>query len=429
MHLSAETRLNAILDGTGAGTWEYNLDTGEIIFNERWASMLGYTLEELEPLSFETWERLSHPSDVESAHEALNAYLHQEAAKFECVVRMLHKDGDWRYIHTRGTLFNKDQAAETRWLMGTHLDVTEEKVSQHQLQQLAESLPGVIYTFTLNKDGSFHFPYMSRKAKDFYGVTAAETQTNPERMFETIHPEDVAKVHETIELSRKTLSEWVCEYRIIKDGQTQWLRGVSQPERNPDGSTTWHGVITDIDDQKRLEFQLEALTITDELTGLYNRRYLLRKLEELADQSARYNHPFSLLSLDIDFFKSVNDSWGHLTGDKVLRTVANLIETRTRKTDIVARTGGEEFIVLMPHTTLGDARQVAESLRIGMETESFLSEDDTPFNVTLSAGVVCWDQSINGVRDLLSACDQLLYQAKRAGRNQVVVSEIGAEKS
>ena len=131
MHLSAETRLNAILDGTGAGTWEYNLDTGEIIFNERWASMLGYTLEELEPLSFETWERLSHPSDVESAHEALNAYLNREATKFECVVRMLHKDGDWRYIHTRGTLFNNDQTAESRWLMGTHLDVTEEKVSQH----------------------------------------------------------------------------------------------------------------------------------------------------------------------------------------------------------------------------------------------------------------------------------------------------------
>ena len=107
--------------------------------------------------------------------------------------------------------------------------------------------------------------------------------------------------------------------------------------------------------------------------------------------------------------------------------MANLIETRTRKTDIVARTGGEEFIVLMPHTTLSDARQVAESLRIDMETESVLSEDDTPFNVTLSAGVVCWDQGIDGVRDLLSACDQLLYQAKRAGRNQVVVSEIGAE--
>ncbi|TYC56819.1 diguanylate cyclase [Marinobacter sp. BW6] len=429
MHLTAETRLNAILDGTGAGTWEYNLDTGEIIFNDRWASMLGYTLEELSPLSFQTWERLSHPTDIESANQALTAYMNGKASQFECVVRMLHKDGDWRFIHTRGTLFNNDQTAGNRWLMGTHLDVTEEKVSQHQLQQLAESLPGVIYTFTLNKDGSFHFPYMSRKAKDFYGLTAEETRTNPERMFEAIHTEDISRVHETIERSRKTLSEWVCDYRIIKDGEIRWLRGVSQPERNPDGSTTWHGVITDIDDQKRLEFQLEALTITDELTGLYNRRYLLRKLAELEEQSARYDHPFSLLSLDIDFFKSVNDSWGHLTGDTVLRTVANLIETRTRKTDIVARTGGEEFIVLMPHTTLSDARHVAESLRIGMETESFVSDDGTPFNVTLSAGVVCWSRSINGVRELLSACDQLLYQAKRAGRNQVVVSEIGAEKS
>lgn len=421
MHLSPETRLNAILDGTGAGTWEYNLDTGEIIFNERWATMLGYTLEELSPLSFGTWEKLSHPTDVESANEALTAYLTGEAAQFECVVRMLHKDGEWRYIHSRGTLFNTDQAAGSRWLMGTHLDVTEEKVTQHQLQQLAESLPGVIYTFTLDRDGSFYFPYMSRKAKDFYGVTAAEAQANPERMFEAIHPHDIPRVQETIETSRQTLSEWVCDYRIIKDGRTRWLRGVSRPESNPDGSTTWHGVITDIDDQKQLEFQLEALSITDELTGLYNRRYLLKKLEELSEESARYGHPFSLLSLDIDFFKNVNDSWGHLTGDSVLCKVAHLIEKRTRKSDIVARTGGEEFIVLMPHTTLNDATHVAESLRIGMETESFVSEDGTPFNVTLSAGVVCWDSEAR-VQELLSACDQLLYQAKRAGRNQVVVN-------
>ena len=74
MHLTAETRLNAILDGTGAGTWEYNLDTGEIIFNERWATMLGYTLEELSPLSFQTWEKLSHPTDIESANQALTAW-------------------------------------------------------------------------------------------------------------------------------------------------------------------------------------------------------------------------------------------------------------------------------------------------------------------------------------------------------------------
>ena len=78
MHLTAETRLNAILDGTGAGTWEYNLDTGEIIFNERWATMLGYTLEELSPLSFGTWEKLSHPADIKSAYEALQAYPVQQ---------------------------------------------------------------------------------------------------------------------------------------------------------------------------------------------------------------------------------------------------------------------------------------------------------------------------------------------------------------
>lgn len=421
MQLSAETRLKAILDGTGAGTWEYNLDTGDIIFNERWASMLGYTLAELSPVSFQTWERLSHPDDVLSAHKALARYMKGEEPQFECVVRMMHKNGEWRYIHTRGTLFSNNRENGARWLMGTHLDVTKEKVSQHQLQQLAESLPGIIYTFVLNPDGSFYFPYLSRKTEDFYGISAEYAKANPEQMFDPIHPEDLPRVYETIDQSAKSLSEWVCDYRIVQGDQVRWLRGVSRPERDPSGSITWHGIVTDIDEQKRLELELEQLAITDELTGLYNRRYMLRKLEELAAENERYGHTFSLISLDIDFFKSINDSWGHPMGDAVLRTVAQLIETRTRKSDIVARTGGEEFIVLMPNTVLNDARHVAEALRTAVENKGFVCDQGEPFGVTLSAGVVSWSTAVTTVRDLLSVCDRSLYEAKRAGRNRVVV--------
>ncbi|MBW4935051.1 GGDEF domain-containing protein [Marinobacter sp. F4206] len=422
MQLSAETRLKAILEGTGAGTWEFNLDTGEIIFNDRWASMLGYSLDELSPVSFQTWERLSHADDVQAAHQALAQYLNGENPQYECVVRMLHKNGQWRYIHTRGTLLTDRYESSHRWLMGTHLDVTDEKVSQHQLQKLAESLPGVIYSFVMDPDGRFHFPYLSQKTEDFYGVSAEDARANPDLMFDPIHPDDLPRVQATIDESARTLCQWVCDFRIVLGDRVRWLRGVSRPERDIDGSITWHGVITDIDDRKLLELELEQLSITDELTGLYNRRYMLRKLEELAAENERYGHTFSLISLDIDFFKAINDSWGHPMGDAVLQTIARLIESRTRKADIVARTGGEEFIVLMPGTTLGDARHVAESLRTSLETLAFVSDEGQPFSVTLSAGVVSWSTDVPSVRDLLAMCDQSLYQAKRAGRNRVVVS-------
>lgn len=421
MPLSAETRLKAILDGTGAGTWEYNLNTGDVILNERWASMLGYSLEELSPVSFQTWENLCHPKDLGPANEALTRYLNGEASRFECVLRMMHKDGEWRYIHTRGMLLGNGNGQEARWLMGTHLDVTREKVSQHRLEQLAESLPGIIYTFVMEPDGQFHFHYLSRKTRDIYGFPAEQAIANPDRMFEAVHPEDLQRVKESIDLSAESLHEWVCDYRVRVDDRIKWVRGVSRPERDTDGRVTWHGLITNIDDQKRLELELEHLSITDELTGLFNRRYMLHKLEESAAEIERYGGTFSVISMDIDFFKTINDSWGHPTGDTVLRTFAKLIHKQTRKSDIIARTGGEEFIVLMPNTRLTDARRAADSLRTALAEEEFFSEEGEGFSVTVSAGVVSWSDDTATVRELLSRCDQSLYEAKRAGRNRVVV--------
>lgn len=421
MYLSAETRLKAILEGTGAGTWEFNLDSEEVIFNDRWAGMLGYSLDELSPVSFQTWSRLCHPDDVKAAHRALDAYLAGESSQYECVVRMLHKNGSWRYIHTRGTLFENRHAPDVRWLMGTHLDITEEKTSQHQLQQLAESLPGVIYTFVMEPDGQYRFPFISRKVEEFYGVTAQEAMTNPQTMFDCIHPDDLPGVHQSIQLSAASLEQWNYDYRIVRNCGSQWVRGTSQPEQGPDGRITWHGVITNIDDQKRLEQKLERLAITDELTGLYNLRYLMMKLDECAAETERYGSTFTLASLDIDFFKSVNDRWGHPTGDRVLQGIADLLRQRTRRADIVARTGGEEFVVLMPHTALDDARQLLESLRQDLAGTTFTSDSGERFGVTLSAGIAAWNQDTPSVGHLLSACDQSLYAAKHGGRNRVLV--------
>lgn len=421
MYLSAETRLKAILEGTGAGTWEFNLDTEEVIFNDRWAGMLGYTLEELTPVSFQTWSQLCHPDDVEAAFRALDSYLNGTSPQYECVVRMQHKDGNWRYIHTRGTVFASRQGKEARWLMGTHLDVTEEKRRQHQLQQLAESLPGVIYTFVMEPDGHYRFPFLSRKTEEFYGVSAEAAMADPELLFNLVHPDDLPRMRESIITSATTLKQWVCDYRIVRDCGTQWVRGTSQPERAPDGRVTWHGITTNIDDQKRLEQKLERLSITDELTGLYNLRYLLMKLDECAAETERYGATFSVASLDIDYFKSVNDRWGHPTGDRVLQGIAELLRQRTRRADIVARTGGEEFIVLMPRTSLNDARHMMESLRSDLAEKVFTSDSGDAFSVTLSAGVASWSEHTGSVSHLLSACDQSLYAAKHAGRNRVLI--------
>ncbi len=422
MHLTAEARLKGILYGTDIGTWEWNLESGEMILNDRWASMLGYSLKELAPVGLHTLKDLCHEADFHTTHQLLERYVEGAAPRFDSVVRMRHKSGGWRYIHTRGKLFRTEGGR--RWLMGTHLDITEERTRERQLKQLSESLPGVIYTFVLKTDGHYYFQYLSRKTEEFYGIPMEQALADADCIFRLIHPEDQKRVRTSIDQSARTLQQWSCDYRIVINNRTHWVRGLSRPEKDPDGTVTWHGLITNIDEEKELQQKLEYLSVTDELTGLYNRRHFLQKLDEFTNASERYGTTFSLMSLDIDFFKNINDSWGHPMGDEVLRQIARLIRERTRKSDIIARTGGEEFIVLMPSTSLDNARHLAQTLRGAIEKEVFVARDGTRFHTTISAGVVCWSRSLATVEDLLSVCDQSLYAAKRAGRNRVVVSDV-----
>ncbi|SET31769.1 sensor domain-containing diguanylate cyclase [Marinobacter segnicrescens] len=420
--LSPEARLQAILDGTRAGTWEWNLDTGEVLVNHRWAEMLGYEPDELMPMTYELWQSLSHPSDRERAKALMARHLRGETPYFDCVVRLRHKRGHWRWIHTRGRRLSDSDPA-INWVCGTHLDISGERETQHRLQRLAESLPGVIYTFVMKVDGSFGFSYVSQKSIDFYGIPPELALQDPDAIFDIIVNEDLGHVHASIERSARNMEEWRCQYRVQLAGEVRWMEGVAQPEKDEVGQIIWHGMITEITERKQLELELERLSITDELTGLYNRRHMLRTLEEQIARAKRYQEVFSVIALDVDHFKQINDSWGHLVGDQVLIQFAGVLSARVRRTDVVARTGGEEFLILLPNTTNQDAHRVAEALREATEREDFRNEDSETFTVTMSGGVVTWDDGLASIRELLSRCDQRLYQAKREGRNRIVVSD------
>ena len=421
--LSPEARLKAILNATRAGTWEWNLDTGTVVINDRWAHMLGYEPEELEPMTYELWQSMTHPEDAERAWSRMRAYLRGDISHFECVLRIRHRDGHWRWIHTRGQRLLEGGLVSAQWVCGTHLDISEERETQHRLQRLAESLPGVIYTFVMERSGRFHFTYVSSKSMDFYGIPAEDTLRDPDVLFDIIVPEDRALVMSSATESAETMSEWRCQYRIRLGDDIRWMEGVAQPEKDEVGRIVWHGMVMDITERKQLELELERLSITDDLTGLYTRRHMLQTIEEQVARAERYGDVFSLISLDLDYFKQINDSWGHLVGDQVLKHVTRIVTSRVRRTDVVARTGGEEFLILLPNTGYQDAHSLAEALREATEKETFINEDGESFTVTVSGGVVTWNHSLCSIRELLARCDRRLYQAKHQGRNQIVVAD------
>jgi diguanylate cyclase (GGDEF)-like protein len=170
---------------------------------------------------------------------------------------------------------------------------------------------------------------------------------------------------------------------------------------------------------------IEKMSITDELTQLFNRRHFHARLDEEIGRARRYDHPLSLLMMDIDHFKSVNDRYGHQAGDEVLRAIGGILKSNMRSADIVARYGGEEFVVLLPETEKERARVTADKLRVTIERYPFTLADRAPFNVTASFGVSSLDITDKNNADIadrmVKMADDAMYQAKQAGRNRVEV--------
>jgi diguanylate cyclase (GGDEF)-like protein len=170
---------------------------------------------------------------------------------------------------------------------------------------------------------------------------------------------------------------------------------------------------------KEANERLSKLAMTDPLTKVLNRRAFFARFTEEVERSRRYSRSLVVVMLDVDRFKEFNDMEGHLRGDEALKRIAATLQNSLRKTDILGRYGGEEFILLMPETSLPNAIETCERLRQGIEDLEFQGKDE-PAYLTISIGVAAYPDQGNSVESLTEAADQALYQAKNEGRNRVV---------
>ncbi|MEO9019796.1 MAG: sensor domain-containing diguanylate cyclase [Gemmatimonadaceae bacterium] len=177
-----------------------------------------------------------------------------------------------------------------------------------------------------------------------------------------------------------------------------------------------------IEQTKADNARLEALAHTDPLTHLLNRRALTIRLVAELERVRRYNSPLTMLMLDLDLFKNVNDTYGHLVGDEVLRGIAMILQRSVRSVDMVARYGGEEFVVVLPETGETGAVAFAERIRQRAEQHNFEAARSAIVKVTVSIGVSCFPSPhVDSAEDLFARADAALYRAKQRGRNQVCV--------
>lgn len=171
-------------------------------------------------------------------------------------------------------------------------------------------------------------------------------------------------------------------------------------------------------DIKQEYTRLQAISIVDDLTGLYNRRYFMERFLEEISRAQRYSYSISCLMVDIDFFKRINDNYGHLSGDAVLAEFASILKNSTRVVDVLARFGGEEFIIFLPQTGLDGATVVANKIHENVNSHAFCVEGDTvTITVSIGAAVFAGEAVKNGM-EILKQADRAMYEAKQAGRNQ-----------
>ncbi|MBK3736610.1 PAS domain S-box-containing protein/diguanylate cyclase (GGDEF)-like protein [Azospirillum brasilense] len=205
---------------------------------------------------------------------------------------------------------------------------------------------------------------------------------------------------------------------VSTDGERTCVQ-VSMSPLPWDGLPVIYVLINDVTALKESEERLRRLSITDPLTGVSNRRHFVEAAEQELTRARRHGRPVTLLMLDLDHFKSINDTHGHAVGDEALRTFTAAGRALLRENDLLGRTGGEEFAILLPDTDVAGARMVAERIR-RRTAELAVPSGDQAVRFTVSIGVACCAAGTRDVDAMLSSADEALYRAKAAGRNRVV---------
>lgn len=412
------------LKAANIGTWDLRLPSYHIYFNQTLATMLGRKVRQLEP-NMSTFKALTHPDDYPKMIEKLMAYARGDTDEYLHVFRMRHADGSWRWIEAHGEIINRDFSGRPVRICGTHQDITERKVLEDdlalnlvRLNQAQEVAQLGHWTSNIATGELWWSPIIYR----MFGLDPKTTRPSVKVLNQLIHPEDFDEVLAS-EAKALKVGRHDVEHRIVRpDGSVRWVHELATLERDEDGQPfRMVGTVQDITEFKQLELRLRRQALVDELTQVPNRRYMMQRLNHEWQRFLRYPDQLgSFVMMDIDFFKKLNDTYGHGFGDDVLKQVAACIANLVRDVDVFARMGGEEFALLLPQTAGRDGLQVAEKVRKGVEQlELYAPQSRERVTVTMSLGLAAFERQYKDLDAVMVAADEALYNAKENGRNQV----------
>lgn len=311
------------------------------------------------------------------------------------------------FIHQRRQHKLEEEAAQARVLV-------------NRFSLALDRIPTYIYM----KDQQRHYVYANRPTLELFKCSAEELPGSVDSRF--FPPETVTRLHDidtrVLMHGEDTAEKVVCK---SDDGSIRIYWEIKTPIYEDDKKTRicgLCGISTDITEFELLKGKLEQQARQDYLTGLFNRRFFMEQGHAELVRAQRYGHALSVLMLDIDYFKKINDRHGHQAGDAVLKRLADVMREILRNVDIIGRIGGEEFAVLLPETDLQRAAEVAERLREEATRAVVTLVTGIPLHFTVSIGVASLEGKDVDLNTLINQADRALYQAKENGRNRVCLA-------
>lgn len=416
------------------GTWDWDISAGEITFNHRWAEIIGYTVEEIAPLTFDTWTNYVHENDLLAVKDRLKEYWEGKIELYDAELRMQHKRGHYVWILASGKVVEWHENGDPKRMLGSHLDITERKERERerlitsQLLQESQKIAKV-GGWELNLETG-----LLTWTEETYRIHEA----SPDEFDPTVD----AGVDYFLPLSRAAISQALDQAINHGVGYDLELETLTTKGRKIDVRTTCNvtqregksirltGIFQDISEQKKIQRELElsnqslenlnaALKLAahyDELTELPNRILLSDRMQQAMTKCARNEQFVAIAFIDLDGFKAINDCYGHSIGDQFLRKIAQGLQLALRGGDTLARIGGDEFVsVIEGLDSVEDSHLVLKRLLDAASTD--LEVGGKYLKVTASIGVTFYPQKDCSPDQLLRQADQAMYQAKQLGKN------------
>ncbi|SDW52166.1 EAL domain-containing protein [Thiocapsa roseopersicina] len=389
---------------------------GSFIFvSPSWSRLMGYSVEETLATHFSVYV---HPEDLHICNEAFSAVVETGEMRRNIEYRVRHGDGTWRW-HSSSAMPFRDENGTIVGFQGIARDVTEQRETQEQLRIAAiafEAQEGMVVT-----DASGVILRVNGTFTRITGYSAEEAVGQTPRLLKSARHD--AAFYKAMWSSILETGSWegeVWNRRKCGEIYPQWLTVTAVP--GPDGRITHYvGTLSDITQRKAAEEEIRELAFFDPLTRLPNRRLLLDRLNLALASSRRHGDCGALFYIDLDDFKTLNDTLGHDQGDRLLQQVALRLTERIRESDTLARLGGDEFVVMIEHLSPNplEAAQQAETLGNGLLGVLRLPYDldgQTHYSAA-SIGITLFDPQPMRVEELMKQGDMAMYRAKAAGRN------------